>query len=286
MNNNVHMDNLLDLAKCGKLPHAILLEGESLEYSFEFAKKTVKTLFCENNLTPNKNVEVIKDKIQKNIHPDVFILECEGKAKTIGVSQIRRAKETLYIKPNESFYKVYIVKDAQTLTVQSQNALLKILEEPPCYAIFILICKSANTLLDTIVSRVQRFFVDNNCRENSDVKAIEDETKKLIESFLLKKEITIMEATSDLLKNKKSFRDVMEFSICVFYSAVLNKCCDENEKGDISEICKKISVNMSKDKIIRFIDLFKYICFLIDSNVNTNLIVSYFSLKIMELVIL
>ena len=77
----------------------------------------------------------------------------EGDKATLGVDAIRFLKNDISIAPNDLGIKMYIVEDADKMTLQAQNALLLSLEEPPPYVIFILICENSSTLLETIKSR-------------------------------------------------------------------------------------------------------------------------------------
>ena len=85
-------------------------------------------------------------------HPDVFLI-ARGNKKTIGVEQIKYLQKQAVIKPNEGNRKVFIIYDAHTMTVQAQNALLKLIEEPPGFLSIILVCTNTMPLLETIISR-------------------------------------------------------------------------------------------------------------------------------------
>jgi DNA polymerase-3 subunit delta' len=85
-------------------------------------------------------------------HPDIITAAMEGKTSFL-VSQARAVREDVFILPNEAARKVYILPDAAYMQPAAQNALLKVLEEPPEYAVFILISENASSLLDTVRSR-------------------------------------------------------------------------------------------------------------------------------------
>jgi DNA polymerase-3 subunit delta' len=94
-------------------------------------------------------------KIDKGIHPDVFVIEYKG-LRDIKVDQIREdVEERLYFKPFEGRYKVAIVDEADRMSHSAQNAFLKTLEEPPDESIVILLTSSPQSLLPTIRSRCQ-----------------------------------------------------------------------------------------------------------------------------------
>jgi len=88
---------------------------------------------------------------------------------TIGVESVRNIKEDMVIAPNELDYKVYIIENADAMTVQAQNAFLLSLEEPPAYVMFFLICESSNSLLETIRSRAPILRLER--LEDSEVKS-------------------------------------------------------------------------------------------------------------------
>lgn len=97
-------------------------------------------------------------KARLGIHPDIiritFDLDSNGKPKrSIGVSQIKTLVIDSVVLPNEAERKVYIISPAQALTVEAQNAALKLLEEPPAHAVLILCVDSAERLLPTVRSR-------------------------------------------------------------------------------------------------------------------------------------
>lgn len=85
-------------------------------------------------------------------HPDIITVTHE-KPNSIGVDEIRRMRADIQIKPYANPYKVYIIPDAEKMTVQAQNALLKTLEEPPEYAVLLLIASGTENFLPTILSR-------------------------------------------------------------------------------------------------------------------------------------
>ena len=92
-------------------------------------------------------------KITKNQHPDVNWIEPKGTSGKIKIEDIRTFKEKIQFKPYDAHKKVFILRDAERLTNESANAILKILEEPPADAVIILVASSPSQLLPTVVSR-------------------------------------------------------------------------------------------------------------------------------------
>lgn len=84
---------------------------------------------------------------------DVNLISREDGKATLGVDAVRFIRSDVAFAPNDGDYKIYIIEDADTMTPQAQNALLLTLEEPPTYAIFLLLCENAESLLETVRSR-------------------------------------------------------------------------------------------------------------------------------------
>lgn len=75
-------------------------------------------------------------------HPDIEEAGGDGGVRSFHIEEVRRLRDTAYVLPNEAAYRVLILSEAQNMTEQAQNALLKILEEPPRHVIFLLTCEN------------------------------------------------------------------------------------------------------------------------------------------------
>lgn len=136
-----------------KISHAYILAGEEGMGRKTIAKAFAMTLLCErSNREPCLECHSCKQVLSGN-HPDVLWVSHE-KPNSIGVDDIRlQINDTIFIKPYSSAYKIYIVDEAEKMTVQAQNALLKTIEEPPAYVIIILLTTNQESFLPTILSR-------------------------------------------------------------------------------------------------------------------------------------
>ncbi len=136
-----------------KVPQAFIFDGASGTGKTFISNIFAKTLQCEKHGNEPCLECVSCRAFDNDNHPDIIRLSLKDK-KSIGVEEVREGINNLVsIKPYKYPYKIFIIDDADKLTVQAQNALLKTIEEPPVYAIFIL--KSANykIFLPTIISR-------------------------------------------------------------------------------------------------------------------------------------
>lgn len=155
---NVPMDHFADIygndaakellrceAERGTLSHAYIIEGEEGSGRKSLVRATLCTLAGEEQA----------DKISRDISPDIiFVRPPEGKVQIV-VDQIRAIRGEAYYAPNELSFKAFIIEDAHRMNEAAQNALLKLLEEPPAGVYFFLLCETGNKLLPTVSSRAQ-----------------------------------------------------------------------------------------------------------------------------------
>lgn len=145
-----HLQNALETHK---ISHAYIINGEKSSGKEFIARVFAMALQCEQGGTePCNECHSCKQALSDN-QPDIIRVMHE-KPNTISVDDIRtQVNNDVAIKPYSSPYKVYIINEAEKMTPQAQNAILKTLEEPPEYAVILLLVSNVNTLLPTILSR-------------------------------------------------------------------------------------------------------------------------------------
>ena len=146
-------EQLSFLLSSSHFPHAIILEGEDGLGKRTLARELAAYLVCrsEGEKPCYECAQCIK--AQKGVHPDIFEHSAAGGARSFHVEVIRDVIKDVYMSPNEAEYKIYILGNAHCMSESAQNALLKVLEEPPAYAVFILTAASKSMLLETVLSR-------------------------------------------------------------------------------------------------------------------------------------
>lgn len=146
------IDRLSKLMESGRFPHALIIEGEEGIGKKTLAKDIACALVCRGNDKPCGECSQRKKAIGA-IHPDISEYIPAGTANSFHVDTVRNIINDAYVQPNEADYKIYILANAHCMNQNAQNALLKILEEPPKYVVFILTTNSKSALLSTVLSR-------------------------------------------------------------------------------------------------------------------------------------
>lgn len=146
------IDRLSKLMESGRFPHALIIEGEEGIGKKTLAKDIACALVCRGNDKPCGECSQCKKAIGA-IHPDISEYIPAGTANSFHVDTVRNIINDAYVQPNEADYKIYILANAHCMNQNAQNALLKILEEPPKYVVFILTTNSKSALLSTVLSR-------------------------------------------------------------------------------------------------------------------------------------
>lgn len=142
----------------GTLSHAFLISGPSGSGKDVLAREIAAAVNCENlhgdGQLPCTVCSACK-RIYADAFPDVKILKKPQDRATLGVDPVKDLREDMFLSSTESEKKVYIIDDAECMTPEAQNALLKVLEEPPSNVIIILLARESDKILTTIKSRAQ-----------------------------------------------------------------------------------------------------------------------------------
>ena len=287
-----------------KVSHAYLFEGMNGVGKKTLAKEFAKTL-------------IKVDKLENS--PDYISIEPEGSS--IKIAQIRKLQTDVLVKPH-SDYKIYIINKAENMTVESQNALLKTLEEPPAYVIIILITSNKNSLLDTIKSRCEiikflpvsfiqtkKYLEDMGIEErkasilatfsrgsiskalelseSADFMLMREDIQNNIQTLLEKNIVEILELPSKYDKYKDNIIEVLDMMINYFRDIMMLK---ENIGKDMIINIDKITYvqNMSKkinySQVSKIIDIIEETKKKLKSNCNFNLSIQVMALNIYEVI--
>ena len=141
--------NLLRSLQKGHISHFYLISGPKGSGKHTLARLLAAAILCRGAEKPCLQCGICRRCLQQ-AHPDFITVE-DPEHKRIPVDMVRRIREDMFILPNESDHKIYLFP--QELGIEGQNALLKVLEEPPSYGVFILLTDNSEKLLPTVRSR-------------------------------------------------------------------------------------------------------------------------------------
>ena len=266
-----------------RIPHAIILEGTSAENRMNAAKELAKGMLCESETVPCGLCKSCK-KIESGVHPDVIVCEKEDSKTTMGVDIIRSMKSDAYIKANDSDNKVYIFKEAQNMTPQSQNALLKIFEEPPDHVSIILTCSSKASLLETILSRGTVITLgESDESESTDERTVKarEKANELLLSLCDENELQFMMKTAVFEKDKRLLPPVLENMSSAFSSAAVIKSGGKNIAYD-RDISQRLSLKFTLRQLVDFTDTINSLSESVLKNANNNLTLTRLSSLLMQ----
>ena len=133
----------------GHISHFYLISGPKGAGKHTLAKLLASAILCQGTHKPCGACGPCR-KLSSGNHPDFITVE-DPEHKNVAVKIVRQIREDVFIKPNESAYKIYLFP--QELGIEGQNALLKILEEPPAHGVFILLIDNPEKMLTTVRSR-------------------------------------------------------------------------------------------------------------------------------------
>ena len=234
----------------GKVSHSYIFTGRPGSGKKLLATTYAMTLQCEAGGTePCQKCDSCKKALGKN-HPDIIMVNHE-KPGTISIDEIRdQLIHDVAIKPYCSPHKIYIVPDAEMMTVQAQNAILKTIEEPPEYAVILLLTSNIDSLLPTIRSRCVRL----------DLKVVDD---SLVKEYLMEHlqvpdyqaEIDASYAQGSIGKAKEAATS-QEFADMTANALKILKYANTMEVYELTEAIKTLT--MDKNNINDYLDIFQF----------------------------
>lgn len=276
LNNPVEATLKATLAS-GRFPHAIILEGGSVQERMALGKKIAAALTCS---APKADVPCAEcshcRKNSADSHPDVLVYSVEDKARAFKVDLVREIRNKAFIIPNEADRKVFILENSHTMGVESQNAILKILEEPPSYVNFILLCSSKSVFLPTVLSRATVYTageaesIDGEGEYENALEAAEAISKSLtsIDDFETVKAVAVFEKDSSLLK---SALPVLQE---IFAAALRTKHSAEEPDHGFGTLPSELASRLSGRALLDLCETVNSLMASIRMNANHNLMIT------------
>lgn len=273
------VESFSELIKNNRLPHAILLYGSDSDTRTKTAVYLAASMLCQEEIKPcGKCISCYK--IFENNHPDVIIADpAEQGEKTFKISLVRDIRTDAFIMPNEADIKVYILKSADKMNVQAQNALLKIIEEPPAHARFILECDSRAAMLETVLSRVTSFNLGAKQGGISDeylIKA-DDLAARLAGSLTDATELQFIKLTAELEKDKNLFEPLLSSLQLIYRDAFAVKVGSSITESNHANVAKSLANKFTLNNILALYDTCQELYEALNRNANKNLLITRIS---------
>lgn len=264
--------NQLELAfNAGRLPHAIILEGSAGSGSHLLSAILAKAAICLSGGEKPCGHCSGCIKAQSGSHPDIFTLDGDTNPRAFPVDAIRQIRSDAYIKPNEAPSKVYVLLGAQNMSEISQNALLKVFEEPPQNVLFILTTVSAAALLPTVRSRAQIFTLEGGAVAGDvDFPFME----KLTAAVTAVNESDFLFLTADLMKDKEKLRGVLSQLVLIFRDAAVLRAGGVTCLSGQKETAAALGAGLTKDKLLLLLSEVQKTQRALDQNANMALLLT------------
>ena len=264
---------LLSYIEKDAFPHTLLIDGGSIEERTAFAKFVANAILCQSASADKpcgKCPACIKCAADSN--PDLKLYGEEKESYTFKVETSREIRKDAFVIPNDSDRKVYIITEAQNMNDASENALLKILEEPPHFDYFILTCSSKNAMLDTVLSRSAIISL-GDVLEFYGVEILET-ADCVVSAVCENNELKIVEALSVLTGEKTQYEEVIGCLGVMFLEALKYKkagVCSEEYESE----AKQISAKLTQTKIYNVIKTLSELSEKFKQNANYNLLLTH-----------
>lgn len=267
-------ERIKTLIGSGRIPQALVIEGGSTAEREESAHELAKAIVCSEGDAFACGMCAACKKAEANTHPDIITVEPETGKKAISVDVIRKMREDAFILPNEADGKVYIIKQADTLQDYAQNALLKILEEPPKYVTFILLVSSKATLLETVLSRVSvislsgmdKGEVTDEQQEFADISA-----KQLAGALAARSEMKLLAATATLEKNYENLPLALDSLSLIIRDALVLEAGGQSSMSCAPKEATALTETYDAERLLNMLSAIGEILTAINMHANKNL---------------
>lgn len=261
-------------------PHCILLSGGSERERTSAATYIAQALQCgEKNAPCGACRDCVK--IKNGTHPDVTVLTTSGKSNTVHMDDIRAMKELSFKLPNEGRRRILIIPDAARVREEGQNALLKLIEEPPPFVCIIIGAAVRASLLPTVLSRAYDIHLEDAAApavSSRAEKKSEEVCRSLVQAMLARDRFALLCAPAPLEKDRAGIRLAAEKLLLVLRDALAGT-------GDLSgmpEEARRLRAAFPPDTLIAAAETAERTIENADRNANTSLLVTLFSARLAE----
>lgn len=258
-------------AKTHTLPQTLLLEGGEEDVRRALAKQIAAAIVCRDSENAPCGVCAACKKSASGNHPDILLYAPEKKNAQFKVEVCRRIRQDAFVVPNDGDCKVYILEDSQNMNDSSENALLKILEEPPVGVYFILTCDSRAAMLQTVLSRAVVVSLQG-ARAAFSAETVQA-AEAIADALCAENEWALLCTTAPLQKDREAIQNVLSCLCCVFTAAL---CVKSGGAGDtdMQNTAEKLAAKLPKTKLYGALQAAEALKKSAERNANTNLLLT------------
>lgn len=298
------------LMESKRLPHAIVIEGEDGIGKKTFAREIATALVCRSNDSRPCYQCTQCHKAEKGIHPDIYEHTATGGAKSFHIDTVRDIISDICMPPNEAEFKIYILGNAHCMNENAQNAILKVLEEPPAYAVFILTVENRSMLLETVLSRSvvlslngvsAKLGAEHIVNENPDIdynsafeavtalrgnigkakesiiggkmKETVDLVNNICSAIMADSEYELIKCVSAFSKDRKELATALSMLKIIFRDALVSKDTNEILSGQ-TDIVKALSSKYTSAKLLALFNSADELIEMTKKNANNALLIT------------
>lgn len=262
----------------GRLPHAIIIEGGSAKNRMELGKKIAAALVCSAgglDVPCGSCPNCVKS--SSDSHADVLVYSVEDKPRAFKVDIVRDIRNNAYIIPNEADKKVFILENAHTMGVESQNAILKILEEPPSFVSFVMLCASKSVFLPTVLSRATVYSLGEAealSNEEQPREAVVEAACAVAKAVYSLNDIDIVKAAAVFEKDAKLLRAALPVIQEIFAAALREKYNASEGNDEFGSLPSELALKLSGNSLINLTRALNGLMDSLRMNANHNLMVT------------
>lgn len=254
--------------------HSYIFSGISGIGKFLFAKEFAKAILCTGEQKPCNKCKSCES-IENGNNPDLIIID--EQTNSIKTEQIKELTSDVLEKPIKGSKKIYIINNSENMTKEAQNALLKTLEEPPEYAIIILVTSNENLLLNTIKSRCIKILFNNLSDEEileyfernheeinkgmvstfggsiekainlKDKIEIYEKIKNIFENIEQLNELEILRLKDDVLNDKDEIFSILDYINTCFYNRMINNISKAEQYNKCIQAVEEAKIRLRRN---------------------------------------